>query len=215
LNDLQAQIALTKQGLASLHSTRDQDRQRLDALHQQRATELLAQLRAREPSSASDAPATGPTSQPNTLQPNAPQPKVQPARPPAIAAVTPPPSPQPEPAISPLEHLTAARQALTAGRPDEARRELVLAQTKFAFQPVTPDQPIATGNNMAASQVGDAIRSLDGGDRQRSLQAINLAIGGAAIPTANTAARPVYPGPVSSSYPYSAIPPYPSASRQY
>lgn len=33
-HDLQARIALTKQGLASLRSTQDQDRQRLDTLHQ-------------------------------------------------------------------------------------------------------------------------------------------------------------------------------------
>ena len=73
-----------------------------------------------------------------------------------------PPIPTPEPmqavpAPSAAQQLQAARQWLSVGRPDEARRVLVMVQTQMVFQPVTPDQPVARSSNL--SRLTSAMRS--------------------------------------------------------
>ena len=92
------------------------------------------------------------------------------AKHPRLAKATQPPPP------SPAQALRAARQWLAAGRPDEARRLLAMAQTEMVLQPVTPDQPDAQGISMNATAVGDAIRWLDRGATARAMQAMNWAI---------------------------------------
>lgn len=51
-----------------------------------------------------------------------------------------------------------------------------MAQTQLAFQPVTPDQPTAEGDNPAATMVGEAIHWIDLGDTGHAYEAINRAI---------------------------------------
>ena len=79
-----------------------------------------------------------------------------------------------------------ARQALMGGRSEDARRMLALAQTQMVFQPVTPDQPDAAGGNVAATEVGYAIRWLDIGNPTLALQQINVAL--ANVPAVDTKA---------------------------
>ena len=70
----------------------------------------------------------------------------------------------------------AARQLVTDGRPDDARRLLVMVQTQMVFRPVTPEEPDAQGFSVAATAVGDAIRWLDLGATAQAMQAMNAAI---------------------------------------
>ena len=97
----------------------------------------------------------------------------------------PPPTAQPtlqqpaQPTVVPpaaTEQLQTALQWLSGGRPDEARRVLVVAQTQMVFQPVTPDQPVAQGRSRPATDVGEAIRWLDIGATGQAIQSITRAI---------------------------------------
>lgn len=99
-------------------------------------------------------------------------PAAQPSQPQTATALTSPPAP----AASAQTQLTSAREQLAEGRPWAARRLLSMAQTHLAFQPVTPDQPIAQGGNLAATWVGEAIHWIDLGDTAQAYQAINRAI---------------------------------------
>jgi hypothetical protein len=56
----------------------------------------------------------------------------------------------------------------------------------MVFQPVTPDQPDAAGGNVAATEVGYAIRWLDIGNPTLALQQINVAL--ANVPAVNNPA---------------------------
>jgi hypothetical protein len=121
------------------------------------------------------------------------------------------------PAPSAAQQLQTARQWLSAGRPDEARRILAMVQTQMVFQPVTPDQPSANGGNPSATDIGDAIRWLDMGASSQAMQSITRAIGNANPPAnANLAgnARPAG-GPVrawsgyAADAPSGAVPPPP------
>jgi len=106
------------------------------------------------------------------------------ARQPSQSTPTPrslPPIPTPEPmqavpAPSAAQQLQAARQWLSVGRPDEARRVLVMVQTQMVFQPVTPDQPVARSSNLSATHVGDAIHWLDMGVTGQAMQSISRAM---------------------------------------
>ena len=80
------------------------------------------------------------------------------------------------PAPSAAQQLQAARQWLSVGRPDEARRVLVMVQTQMVFQPVTPDQPVARSSNRSATNVGNAIRWLDMGAIDQAMQSITRAM---------------------------------------
>jgi len=80
------------------------------------------------------------------------------------------------PAPSAAQQLQAARQWLSVGRPDEARRVLVMVQTQMVFQPVTPDQPVARSSNLSATHVGDAIHWLDMGVTGQAMQSISRAM---------------------------------------
>ena len=89
------------------------------------------------------------------------------------------PAPQPMQALpspSAAQQLQAARQWLSVGRPDEARRVLAMVQTQMVFQPVTPDHPVASSSNPSATNVGDAIRWLDMGATGQAMQSITRAI---------------------------------------
>jgi len=103
-------------------------------------------------------------------------PATQPSPPKATTPVTSPPAPSPTAAAPAQTQLTSAREQLAEGRPWEARHLLSVAQTQLAFQPVTPDQPIAQGGNVAATWVGQAIHWIDLGDTAQAYQAINRAI---------------------------------------
>jgi predicted nucleic acid-binding Zn-ribbon protein len=102
-------------------------------------------------------------------------PQQAPARQPVQPATAPPPE-QAVPAPSTVQQLETARQWLSAGRPDEARRVLAMVQTQMVFQPVTPDQPTAQGGNPSATSVGDAIRWLDKGATRQAMQSITRAL---------------------------------------
>jgi septal ring factor EnvC (AmiA/AmiB activator) len=98
---------------------------------------------------------------------------------------------QPQPP-SPAQALAAARQLLAAGRLDEARRLLAMAQTEMVLRPVTPDEPHAHGISMNATAVGDAIRWLDMDAPARAMQAIDWAIEQSSAPTARVSSWPGY-----------------------
>lgn len=108
------------------------------------------------------------------------------AKPQQLAAAVPPPASTPptptRPATGradaalPAQQLMTARQWLAAGRPDEARRLLAMAQTQLVLQPVTPDAPEARGVSTPAADVGNAMRWLDVGANGQAMQAINRAI---------------------------------------
>ncbi len=143
------------QELATLHAQLAQADHQVAALKRQREAEVpsRADMKLQQQTAAS-VPAA---------QPPPPQPAPAPTSPPAPAA----------PAQA---QLTSAREQLAEGRPWAARRLLSMAQTQLAFQPVTPDQPIAQGGNMAATWVGEAIHWIDLGDTAQAYQAINRAI---------------------------------------
>ena len=79
------------------------------------------------------------------------------------------------PSPSAAQQLQAARQWLSVGRPDEARRVLVMVQTQMVFQPVTPDQPVARAQSVG-DYVGDAIHWLDMGVTGQAMQSISRAM---------------------------------------
>jgi hypothetical protein len=86
------------------------------------------------------------------------------------------PVPPPEQSRSARQRLVTAQQWLVMGRPDEARRELVMAQTQMVLQPVTPEQPTAEGGNPSATDVGKVIRWLDMGANRVAVEALNQVI---------------------------------------
>ena len=121
------------------------------------------------------------------------------------------------PASSAAQQLQTARQWLSAGRPDEARRLLAMVQTQMVFQPVTPDQPSAQGGSPSATDIGDAIRWLDMGASGKAMQSITRAIGNANPPASANLAGNTRPagGPVrawsgyTADTPSGAVPPSP------
>ena len=100
--------------------------------------------------------------------------------PPPTLPPQPPPQQQPmPPAVMPptaTEQLQAALQWLSGGRPDEARRVLVMAQPQMVLQSATPDQPVAQSHNRSATDVGEAIRWLDIGATGQAIQSITHAV---------------------------------------
>jgi hypothetical protein len=111
--------------------------------------------------------------------------------------------PQPNAATrspSPAQLLVTARQWLAAGRPDEARRLLALAQTQMVLQPVTPDAPDAQGFNPAAADVGNAIHLLDMGATGQAMQLTNRAIEDSGGPPGRVRAWSGYPAREYSGY---------------
>jgi hypothetical protein len=180
--ELQAQIAQHTQELAqrmhdldAARAEADKLRQDIGTLHQQRQTEQasLARQKAREQNVAAAA------------APRSPGPPISQAIPSA-----PPPSAS--------QQLFSARQWLAAGRPDEARRLLAMAQTQMVVQPVTPEQAVAQGGNPSATDIGDAIRWLDIGARGQAMLAINHAID--SVDTAAAGGWSRYPPPASAYY---------------
>jgi predicted nucleic acid-binding Zn-ribbon protein len=149
------------QELATLHSQLAQANREATALKRRRDAEALSMENVK---SQRQAAASFPAAQPSS--------------PPAATPVTAPPAPvaSPSTAAPAQTQLTSAREQLAAGRPWEARHLLSMAQTQLAFQPVTPDQPIAQGGNVAATWVGQAIHWIDLGDTAQAYQAINHAI---------------------------------------
>jgi hypothetical protein len=77
---------------------------------------------------------------------------------------------------------------------------LALAQTEMVFQPVTPDQPDASGGNMAATEVGYAIRWLDLGNPDMAVRQIDAVL--ATMPTSDATGAPSdeAPTPLASGY---------------
>jgi hypothetical protein len=117
-------------------------------------------------------PAPRPTRLPPVRQPAQSTPTPQPASP----VLTQQPM-QPTPTLpSATQQLQSARQWLSVGRTDEARRVLAMVQTQMVFVPVTPDQPAALGLNPSATDVGDAIRWLDIGAIGQAMRSITRAI---------------------------------------
>jgi TolA-binding protein len=168
-NQLQEQIAQRTHDLDAARAEIDKLRQTIDTLHQQRRTEqaTLARQKPQEQQSTAAAPTQSPAPRPfNT-----------------------PGQPVPSPPAS--QQLLTARQWLAAGRPDEARHLLTMAQTQMVLQPVTPDQPAAQGGNPSATDIGNAIRWLDIGANGQAMQAIDRAIDNAG--GGGTRARP-WPG---------------------
>ncbi len=170
----------------------DKLRQEANMLREQRRVEEVARAREKpQEQAAVVAPVRPPVTKP-APRPAQPLPVRQPTQ------ATPPPTPtqansapqlaQLMPVPSASQQLQAARQWLSAGRPDEARRVLAMVQTQMVFQPVTPDQSAPRGGNTPATDVGDAIRWLDMGATGQAMQSINRAIGSADAPaTANVA----------------------------
>lgn len=155
----QASTAATKE-LAALRGQLAQANRELAALRRQRQSEAVSQanLKPSRPSAASF-------------------PTPQPFQPQTATPLTAPSAPAPAAPAAPAQtQLASAREQLAAGRPFDARRLLSRAQSQLAFQPVTPDQPIAQGPNLAATAVGEAIHWIDLGDTGQAFQAIDRAI---------------------------------------
>jgi hypothetical protein len=147
-----------RQGLEVKRAEADKLRQDIDTLHQQRMAEedALARYKTHEKQmETAIAPRRAPASKP------APSPL------PLAPAPTGP---------SPAQQLLNAQRWLATGRSDEARRILAMVQTQMVFRPVTPDQPMAEGGNLSATDVGAAIRWLDMGVSGQAMQAISRAI---------------------------------------
>jgi hypothetical protein len=111
------------------------------------------------------------------------------------------------PPLSTPQQLATARQWLSAGRPDEARRILAMAQTQMVLQPVTPDQPQAQGTSDTAAAIGDALRWLDMGANAQAMQSITRAIDGTG-PTARVRAWSGYSMTPPTPYQPSPMPDY-------
>ena len=193
----QSTEALTQQtrDLDAVRAETDKLRQGIDRLREQRQAEeaSLARQKAPEQLAAVALPRPAPpkptprTAQPLPVrQPGQSTPGPQQSEPmPAPRSSQPTPGPQPAqlmPARSAAQQLQTARQWLSAGRPDEARRILAMVQTQMVFQPVTPDQPSAQGGSPSATDIGDAIRWLDMGASGQAMQSITRAIGNANPP---------------------------------
>ena len=223
----QSTEALTQQtrDLDAVRAETDKLRQGIDRLREQRQAEeaSLARQKAQEQLAAVTPPRPAPPKPaPRTPQP---LPVRQPTQStPGPQSSQPMPAPQPAqlmPAQSAAQQLQTARQWLSAGRPDEARRILAMVQTQMVFQPVTPDQPSAQGGSPSATDIGDAIRWLDMGASGQAMQSITRAIGNANPPAnanlaGNTrpAGRPVraWSG-YTADAPSGAVPPPPPGYR--
>jgi hypothetical protein len=171
VDGLQKDVAQQTQELASLRASEVRERQTLDALRKQRRD--IQSTSAQPQTQPQHAPGETPSRQ--TLQ-------HEPAHPTRQSAGT----TEAQSTASPRMQLMNARQALMGGRSEDARRMLALAQTQMVFQPVTPDQPDAAGGNVAATEVGYAIRWLDIGNPTLALQQINVAL--ANVPAVDTQA---------------------------
>lgn len=237
----QSTEALTQQtrDLAAVRAETDKLRQGIDRLREQRQAEeaSLARQKAQEQLAAITPPRPVPpkptprTPQPLPVrQPTQSTPGPQPGQSTPAGRPGQPTNPQPAqlmPATSSAQQLQTARQWLSAGRPDEARRILAMVQTQMVFQPVTPDQPAAQGRSPSATDIGDAIRWLDMGASGQAMQSITRAIGNANAPgNANPPANPNRAGntrpaggPVrawsgyAADTPSGAVPPPPGYSR--
>ena len=224
--DLQAQIKQQSDQLAALRANEDHEHQALEALRQQRQTEegAVASLKSqKEQLAATQTPApqlrpeakqSAPSGHPaatSTAMDNAVAElrarQRQPAQPPARkvepVSTAPAYSPsQPVLIVSTKGVLITARELLASGRAGEARQLLMRAQAESALRPVTPDQPYATGGNVVASQIGNAIRFIDSGNSGQAMQAINFAMDNVGNAWSSGAAYP--PGPAPGGYPPSS-----------
>jgi hypothetical protein len=225
-SDLQAQIKQQSDQLAALRANEDQEHQALQALHQQRQAEegAVASLKSQKEQLAT-AQTPAPQPRPEAKQPAPPARAAatntamdnavaelrarqrQPAQPPARkvepVSTAPAYSPsQPVLIVSTKGVLITARELLASGRAGEARQLLMRAQAESALRPVTPDQPYATGGNVVASQIGNAIRFIDSGNSGQAMQAINFAMDNVGNTWGGGAAYP--PGPAPGGYPASS-----------
>jgi hypothetical protein len=172
----EASLALDR--LRQSFDTYRQQRQADDASGARRQTQEQQQAAtAAAARTAASKPVPQPAQPVSTRQPGQPTPTTQPAQP------------------MPAEQLQTAQQWLSAGRPDEARRVLVMVQTQVVFQPGTPDRPDAQVSNPMMTDVGDAIRWLDEGAGGQAMQSITRAIDDA---------NPGGPAPVREGSGYSA-----------
>jgi hypothetical protein len=184
LNDQSQQIAQQTQQLNALRSKADELRQNVTSLHQQQDAEQAAL--ARQKTAAQQATAAVRAQQAALAREKASQRQMATVAPshPAVAQSLPapvpstsgPPEMQPTSTPPTSQQLLTARQWLALGHPEEARQILAMLQTQMVFQPVTPGQPPATGGNISATEVGDAIRWLDRGADGQAMEALNRAI---------------------------------------
>jgi hypothetical protein len=152
--------------------------QSIDTLRKQRqAEEALLVLRKLQEQLTAAVPTRSAAPSVPAPRPAQPMPVRQPTKPsstplPEQSAAT----PQLLPAPSAAQQLQDARQRLSAGQPDEARRILAMVQTQMVFQPVTPDQPATQSGNSSATDVGEAIRWLNMGASGRAMESVTRAI---------------------------------------
>jgi hypothetical protein len=77
---------------------------------------------------------------------------------------------------SPQAYLTAARQALVAGRTGEAQEALERAETRVLDRNVRPSLADQPSQQPLVAQIGRALAALASGDRQGSIKAIDAAL---------------------------------------
>jgi len=186
VTSLQQDVAQQRQKLASLHANADQEQRAIDALRKQRHDLEAASARPAPVRQYSSANSPAIQSTPSESAPAAPRSNTPTTR---------------QPSVPPAVRLMAARQALTGGRTEDARHMLALAQTEMVFQPVTPDQPDAAGGNVAATEVGYAIRWLDLGNPDMAARQIDAVL--ATMPTSSDATGALSneaPTPLASGY---------------
>ena len=92
---------------------------------------------------------------------------------PMVAAKLPMPPLSPE--ASPADFLRAARGALAAGRNDEARSALEMAQTRLLDRSVNAGKASVPDHNLAVKQISEAINALAVNDRMACLRYIEFA----------------------------------------
>jgi hypothetical protein len=167
VDDLQNDVAQATQQLSSLRASEASERQALDALRKQHqdVEASLARLKTQQRKVSAATPAPTPAASERTGG-------VPPAISPTNGQSTPPPP-------SAMTSLAMAQNALMRGRPDEARPQLALAETQLVLRPVTADQPLADGGNLAATEVSEAIRWLDVGNIDQALQRVSMALANA------------------------------------
>jgi hypothetical protein len=196
LSELQAQVLETSRDLDALHAEQDEVRRDLSVTAAQRAeAKAHADTPKNDPSKLDQHPrATASKSPPPARTETDAAAGVLDRLRHQAPAMAPAPASLQAPAAEPRRYLDAAvrerlehaRDALSAGRIDDARRSLQVAQLRLVFRPIGPDgdtPPPPSGESAAA--VARALSLLGVGDTNRALGAIDQAIAASASESAD------------------------------
>jgi TolA-binding protein len=184
LRELRAEVAEASRTLDNLHTQIAEAHQDLATLEAQRAA-TVARAEASKPEQHPRVAAARPTPDAasdttqdvinhlrrRTVPPAAPSPT-----PATLSAPVPEPAPAPYSDPVTRQRLQEARDALAAGRIDDARRSLQIAQLRLVFRPVGPDGSAPPSAGQSAADVARALNMLGVGDNARAMRAIDQAL---------------------------------------